>query len=108
MRVAICFSGQPRFVNECYAGIKNNLLDQNPGDDFDVFVHTWYSEDSTDKVLYSNEVSSFSGDAKIKRGVIEDIKNLYSPKKIITDNPKKFISDICFDAVADTINQLNS
>jgi hypothetical protein len=22
LKVAICFSGQPRFVNECYAGIK--------------------------------------------------------------------------------------
>jgi hypothetical protein len=101
LRVAICFSGQPRFVNECYAGIKNNLLDQNPGDDFDVFVHTWYSEDSAEKVLYSNELSSFSGDAKIKSGVIEDIKKLYSPKKIITDEPKKIISDICFDNVSE-------
>jgi hypothetical protein len=101
LKVAICFSGQPRFVSECYPGIKNNLLDQNPEVDFDVFVHTWYSEDSTEKVLYSNEVSSFSGDAKIKSGVIEDIKRLYSPTKILADEPKKFISDLDFDNVVE-------
>ena len=97
MKIAICFSGQPRFVSECYQGIKSNLIDVNRNHDIDVFVHTWYSEDSAEKVLYSNELSSFSGDAKIKSGVIEDIKKLYSPKKIITDEPKKIISDICFD-----------
>ena len=40
MKVAICFSSQPRFVNECYVGIKNNLMDQNPGDDFDTSLFT--------------------------------------------------------------------
>jgi hypothetical protein len=101
MRIAICFSGQPRFVNECYQGIKDNLINQNPNEIFDVFVHTWYSEESADKVLYMNEISSFSGEAKIKKGVIDDIRELYSPLKILVDKPKNFISDLCFDDVVE-------
>jgi hypothetical protein len=101
MRIAICFSGQPRFVNECYNGIKNNLINQNPDVDFDIFVHTWYSDETSDKILYGNEISSFSGDAKIKKGVIDDIKRLYSPIKISVDSPKNFISDLYFDDVVE-------
>jgi hypothetical protein len=87
MRIAICFSGQPRFVEECYPAIKSNLIDANKQHDVDIFVHTWFSEDICDKPLYANEFSSFSGGATIKSDVIDRIKELYSPVSIIVDGP---------------------
>lgn len=101
MKIAICFSGQPRFVKECYPGIKNNILDPNSENEIDIFVHTWYSDDIAGKVLYGNEISSFSGEAKIDNGIIKEIQDLYSPKRLEFDAPKKFISDIDFSRVAE-------
>jgi uncharacterized membrane protein YoaT (DUF817 family) len=77
MKIAICFSGQPRFIEECYSGIKSNIIDANSKHDIDIFVHTWFSPEITGKVLYHNLFSSFSGDAKITEDSIEKISELY-------------------------------
>lgn len=90
MKIAICFSGQPRFVQECYPGIKKNILDSNKDSEIDVFVHTWFSDSIVDKVLYHNEFSSFSGDAKIEKNSIDNIKKLYNPKEITIEEPLNF------------------
>ena len=42
MKVALCFSGQPRFVNECSDLIINNAI-QNY--DVDIFAHLWFDDD---------------------------------------------------------------
>ena len=42
MKIALCFSGQPRFVNECAPLIKANVIqDYN----VDVFAHLWFDDD---------------------------------------------------------------
>ena len=42
MKIALCFSGQPRFVNECSSLIKANVIqDYN----VDVFAHLWFDDD---------------------------------------------------------------
>ena len=46
MKIALCFSGQPRFVNECSDLIINNAI-QNY--DVDVFAHLWYDDDLKNK-----------------------------------------------------------
>lgn len=46
MRVALCLSGQPRFVRECYSGIKSHLIDLNKPD---IFIHTWSYEKESDR-----------------------------------------------------------
>jgi hypothetical protein len=90
MRIAICFSGQPRFIEECYPGIKSNIIDSNGNHEIDIFVHTWFSPDITGKVLYHNLFSSFSGNAKIKENSIDRIKELYNPKEIRVESPLNF------------------
>jgi hypothetical protein len=97
MKIAICFSGQPRFVSDCYHGIKSNLIDTNKNFDVDVFVHTWFSEEISEKVLYHNEFSSFSGDAKIKKSAVEEIKSLYDPISILVDSPIDFIPTVSYE-----------
>ena len=42
MKIALCFSGQPRFVNECSPLITSNVIqDYN----VDVFAHLWFDDD---------------------------------------------------------------
>ena len=42
MKLALCFSGQPRFVNECSDLIINNAIQDY---DVDVFAHLWFDDD---------------------------------------------------------------
>ena len=97
MRIAVCLSGQPRFVDECFNGIKKNIFDVNSNHKIDVFVHTWYSKELCNKVLYVNEMSSFSGEATISENSLESINELYKPTKFIHEEPKKFSSTVNFE-----------
>jgi hypothetical protein len=91
MKIAVCFSGEPRFVEECYPLIKRNIIDAN--EEVDFFVHTWYSDETADKKLYTNSISSF-GESTIKKDVVDRIKDLYNPISIIVDEPIKFKSEV--------------
>jgi hypothetical protein len=91
MKIAICFSGQPRFVSECYQGIKCNLIEANKDHHIDIFVHTWFSEEMSEKILYHNEFSSFSGEAKIKKTAVEEIEELYNPLYLLVEPPVDFL-----------------
>lgn len=90
MKIAICFSGQPRFVKECFPNIEKYLLDQNKHHQIDFFSHTWFSKEICNKSLYPNEFSSFSGGAIIPENSIDSIISLYSPKKNLVDDPISF------------------
>ncbi len=41
MKIALCISGQPRFITRTCEVVKNNIL--LPNNPVDVFMHTWYS-----------------------------------------------------------------
>jgi len=43
MKIAICFSGQPRLYKEGYENIKD-FINNNNEHNFDIFFHTWYDE----------------------------------------------------------------
>lgn len=87
MKIAICISGEPRLVEECFPLIKKNIIDVNPPIDF--FIHTWYDPTKTGQVLYENAMSSFAS-GTIKEGVDEIIENLYHPKRLEIEWPKEF------------------
>ena len=40
MKIALCLSGQPRFLEEGYSQLYNHLLSRYS---IDCFVHTWWS-----------------------------------------------------------------
>lgn len=44
LRIALCFSGQPRSYDKSWEYYKKNLIDANPGAHIDVFCHLWYKE----------------------------------------------------------------
>jgi hypothetical protein len=97
MKIAICFSGQPRFVSECYSGIKSNIIEPNRNHDIDIFVHTWFSDEISEKILYHNEFSSFSGEAKIKKSAIDEIKKLYDPLDLMVEQPLNFLPTVNYE-----------
>ena len=41
MKVALCFSGQPRYIEKSYEQFKTNILDHN---DVDVYAHMWWDD----------------------------------------------------------------
>lgn len=81
MKIALCFSGQPRDIDIIYPYIKQSILDKN---DVDVFVHTWWDPNnlSHNSVIPDRVHKTFSVDA------IDKINNLYKPKRILTEAPK--------------------
>lgn len=84
MKVAVCFSGQPRFVEKTYESIKKNLID---GYDVDVFVHTWidkngYQFRDDGSLLWKSETQPTNID--------NIILDLYNPKKFLFETPKVF------------------
>jgi len=66
-RVALCISGLPRWVNEHYPSIYENIIVPNNAD---VFIHSWTDSDE----------------------VRDNMLDLYKPKSYIIEKQKKFIS----------------
>lgn len=90
MKIALLFSGQPRFVAECYGSILKNLISPNGGfENFDIFAHLWF-----DKNLV-NSPYKFGGngkwvDQRIEENAIDTFRRLYNPKLIKVDESKTF------------------
>ena len=79
MKLAVCFSGQPRFLDgPQIQSIKHNLLDKY---DCDVYCHTWWSPDLP---VYE---TSFMGEVKARSDTIEMLQALFQPKKIHYEAP---------------------
>jgi len=81
MKIALCFSGQPRDIDINYQIFKKNLLDEF---DVDVFVHTWWNKDN----LSHNSIIPDRVNKKFSPDAIDKIKELYKPKKIFVEKPK--------------------
>ncbi|MEY3811835.1 MAG: Synechococcus phage Bellamy [Pseudomonadota bacterium] len=86
MKIALCFSGQPRFVNECSDLILNNVI-QNY--DVDVFAHLWFDEDLQTKP-YKYGGSGGWKDQRIPSTSIDDFKKIYNPIQILIESSKSF------------------
>ena len=81
MKIALCFSGQPRDIDIIYPFIKATILD---GNDVDVFAHVWWDSNnlSYNSVIPGRVHKSFSPDS------IDKINILYQPKRMIVEKPK--------------------
>lgn len=86
MRVALCLSGQARFLEVCYnESMKPNLLDPLKPD---VFIHTW---DVSDKIGQSfiNGGNHVMGDP-ITEDLMDKMLDLYKPTKYLIEPQKSF------------------
>lgn len=101
MRVALCFSGQPRFINEVSSSILNNVMD---GNEVDVFAHFWFDD------TLQNNPYKYGGDGgwinqRISTSAIEDFKNIYKPKLLRIDTNKKFRNQHLFDTYKESVER---
>lgn len=79
MTTAIIISGQPRFLEECYPYIYENLL--KPNGMPDVFAHLWWSEEDCKKTYKYGGNGGWAAQ-RINENAIELFEKLYKPKKI--------------------------
>lgn len=81
MKIALCFSGQPRFIGRCYQNIRDNIL--GPNGFPDVYVHTWFPEPHPEgHRIANNHIGDEDG--------IDQIIKLYKPVDIRIEKPKQF------------------
>ena len=97
MKIALCLFGQPRFVNQTFPYIFENLC---KGYDVDVFCHFWFDEDLVNKPY------KYGGDGgwekqRISANAVEEALQLYGPKLYKVEKSKRFIdtslkTDYCY------------
>lgn len=97
MKIALCFSGQPRFINEVSPFILKNICE---GYDVDTFFHFWFDEDLQTKP-YKYGGNGGWDKQRISQTAIEDAIRVYNPKLYKVEKSKKFIdsnlyTDICY------------
>jgi hypothetical protein len=97
MKIALCFSGQPRFLKEVSSYILSNICD---GYDVDVFAHIWFDEELQNKPYKYGGAGGWINQ-RISPNVIEDLNSIYSPKKSKVEKSKTFkdsniVTDYCY------------
>lgn len=93
MKIALCLSGQPRFVDEGYSQLYEHLLSRYS---VDCFVHTWWSDDMSNKNMNTMGMSNPMNRSYVfKPDTIDKIVKYYHPKKIIAE------PQIHFDMIED-------
>lgn len=105
MKIALCLSGQPRFVKEVAPSILKNICE---GYDVDTFFHFWFDKDLQTKPY------KYGGDGgwehqRISSDAIEDAIKIYNPKLFKIEESKPFIdsrlkTDYCYRDNGELIN----
>jgi hypothetical protein len=86
MKLALCFSGQPRFVRECSQSIISNVI-QNY--DVDIFAHLWFDEN------LQNNPYKFGGSGgwqsqRISNSAVDDFQKIYNPVDLLIEPSRLF------------------
>lgn len=92
MKVALCFSGQMRNVEQGYVNhIKPNIIDPNSWDhEIDVFVHTWFDVEDIGKGYEVGGNKEVKFCTPTPGNVIDSMFKLYNPKKALVERQRKF------------------
>ena len=76
MKVALCISGQPRYLEEGHAQIDKNILQKYSPD---VFVHTWWDNSMSNKKMELPATLSYGRTYHWREDTIDLIKKFYNP-----------------------------
>jgi len=88
MKTALCLSGQPRRVKECFPYILENII--LPNSPCDIFIHAWFDG------RLAGERWSPSNVTKIDHGAVRALSELYNPISMLIEQQKEFDTS-CFD-----------
>ena len=87
MKIALCFYGQPRFLEEAYVLSYKKLLDKYSPE---VYVHTWWDEKLVGRqydVAQWARRAIQDEDLVYKSNTVDQIYKLYNPVRIQVDSP---------------------
>ena len=87
MKVALCLSGQPRHLIECYPKIYKNVIEKL---DCDVYAHIWWDNEYQNKKYMWHSTSQYANEDLGKLFL-----DLYKPKKFIIEKQINFKTDFC-------------
>lgn len=88
MKIAVCLSGKPRFLEKGYYQIFENIISRN--DNVDFFIHTWWDKNNSEEFVkgYSGDKLDDFGRVRIcqySSDTLEKIVRYYNPKSMITE-----------------------
>lgn len=87
MKVALCFSGQPRFIEEGFYFINEYIIKEYSPD---IFAHLWIDHDAQ-KLPYKFGGNGEWINQRLEIDAIEKFDHLYSPLVLKTENSKFFL-----------------
>tara|TARA_Y100000034_G_C6852947_1_gene387171 strand:- start:81 stop:986 length:906 start_codon:yes stop_codon:yes gene_type:complete len=87
MKIALCLSGQPRNLDECYPYIQKALLENN---DVDVFAHIWWDDDYEGKTYMWHSSAKFPNEDLSKKFLA-----MYKPVAYKIEKQKQFDLSFC-------------
>jgi hypothetical protein len=87
MKIALCLSGQTRFVEECYSEVLYPFILKD--NNVDIFIHTWDIDRSQINTRFINSGGHSIGNL-IKESQIQDTLNLYHPVSYKIETQKQF------------------
>lgn len=99
MKIALCFSGMPRTIFDCFPTIVEHIIKANPAHEFDSFLSIWdvhgknpvwweVSKDNTPVDL--NKIMEFKNELNIKRLLVDTFENSDFMKKVHVDLETKY------------------
>jgi hypothetical protein len=88
MKTAICYSGQPRYFNECFDNHKQMLFSNL--EDFDIFYHFWYDKEAVEACSHMECGLPDSSRGKWQDGLINEIQKKLNPQLCIYQKPLKY------------------
>lgn len=93
MKIALCISGQPRFIKRAFPYIKKNIIDKNNG--IEVFLHCWFDEKEVGKrFANTSDTVRELGNGIIESDTITLLKRLYQPRDIQVEPQEDFTDRI--------------
>jgi len=90
MRIALCFSGQPRSIKITYDSFLKNLININ--ENVDIFIHTYYTPENVNKeflisfyngINRSKKLNCYTIPTILEPNTIEYLEEKYKPKILI-------------------------
>ncbi len=87
MKVALCLSGQPRFVEKAFPYIEDCLLRPNNPD---VFIHTWFSSEDANKPFRVDAAWKETETNKIDPQTDRKLLEMYKPVRHVFEPQRKF------------------
>jgi hypothetical protein len=101
MKIALCFSGQPRFISNVSNFTLENVIGRN---NVDIFGHFWF-DDSLQKNPYKYGGDGGWVNQRIDSSAIDDFLKIYQPKLIKTEESKKFNDQYLLDTYQTSVER---